>query len=89
MRIFSRAWITGSTNYKVSNVVDHATSDVHKSAVVRKRADSIRARGEPAALSSEIGHSLSMLDGVTRARMERKFDLCLVMAKQGLSSTTG
>ena len=29
LKSFSRAWITGSTNQKVSNVIDHATSEVH------------------------------------------------------------
>ena len=38
LKSFSRAWITGSTNHKVSNVLDHANSEVHKVAMTRKRA---------------------------------------------------
>ena len=54
MRSFSTAWITGSSNCKVSNIIDHATSEVHK------------------------------VDDVTKAQMEKKFNLCFVMAKEGI-----
>ena len=37
-----------STNQKVSNVLDHAGSEVHKAAMSRKRAESAKARGESA-----------------------------------------
>ena len=37
LKSFSRAWITGSVNQKVSNVLDHATSEVHKVAMSWKR----------------------------------------------------
>ena len=46
MRSFSTAWITGSSNCKVSNVIDHATSKVHKVAMARKRVNKIRASGK-------------------------------------------
>ena len=36
-RVFLRAWIVGSTNHKVSNVIDHATSEVHKVAMTHMR----------------------------------------------------
>ena len=42
---FLKVWITCSANQKVSNVLDHATSDVHKAAMARLRVDSVRARG--------------------------------------------
>jgi hypothetical protein len=45
LKNFSRVWISGSTNQKVSNVLDHATSEVHKAAMVRLRADSVKASG--------------------------------------------
>ena len=84
LKSFSRAWITGSTNHKVSNVLDHAASEVHKVAMTRKRADDAKASGGSAMLSSTIGRCLATLDSETRARMERKFDLCYVMAKQSI-----
>ena len=33
MKNFSRAWITGSSNHKNSNIVDHATSEQHRAAM--------------------------------------------------------
>ena len=80
----SKVWITGSANQKVNNVLDHATSDVHKAAMVRLRVDSMRARGGSAVLASAIGHSLSTMDRETRTRMGRKFQLCFVMAKENI-----
>ena len=84
---FSRAWITGSTNQKVSNVLDHAASEVHKVAMTRKRADAAKASGGSAVLSSTIGRCLSTLDSGTRARLERKFGMYFVMAKQSIPFT--
>ena len=46
----SWAWITGSTNH---NVINHATSDVHKGAMTRKRADAVKASGGSVALSNQ------------------------------------
>lgn len=68
----------------MSNVLDHASSEVHKIAMTRKRADDAKASGGSAVLSSTIGRCLSTLDSGTRARMARKFDLCFVMAKQSI-----
>ena len=85
LKSFNAAWITGSTNQKVSNVVDHAGSEVHKAAMSRKRAESAKARGESAVLTSPIGCALSILDSTTRARMGRIFDLCFMMAKESIA----
>ena len=30
LKSFSRAWIVGSTNHKISNVIDHATNEVQR-----------------------------------------------------------
>ena len=79
---FLKVWITGSANQKVSNVLDHTSSNVHKATMARLRAVSVRARGRSAVLASAIGHSLSMMDRETRARMGRKFELCFVIAKE-------
>ena len=84
LKSFSRAWITGSTNHKVSNVLDHANSEVHKVAMTRKRADDAKASSGSAVLSSTIGRCLATLDSATRARMEKKFDVCYMMAKQSI-----
>ena len=84
LKNFSRAWTSGSTNQIVSNVLDHATSEVHKAAMARLRADHAKASGGSAVLSSTIGRGLSTLDHETRSRMGRKFDLCVVIAKQSI-----
>ena len=39
-------WITGSSNQKVSNILDLAGSEVHKATLVRKKAEATRACGE-------------------------------------------
>ena len=84
LKNFSRVWFSGSTNQKVSNVLDHATSEVHKAAMVRLRADSVKASGGSVVLTSAIGRCMSTLDRDTRVRMERKFKLCFVMAKESI-----
>lgn len=85
LKNFSRTWIAGSTNQKVSNVLDHARSDVHKAAMAKMTADTVKASGGSAVLTSAIGRSMCTLDIETRARMKRKFDLCFVMAKESIA----
>ena len=43
----------------ISNMVDHARSDVHKAAVSRLRADTAREKDESAILSTPLGRCLS------------------------------
>ena len=68
----------------MSNVLDHATSEVHKAAMVRLQVDSVKASGGSVVLTSAIGRCMSTLDRDTRVRMERKFELCFVMAKESI-----
>ena len=85
LKNFNAAWITGSTNQKVSNILDNDGSGVHKAALARKRVEVARARGELVVQSSPIGCALSTLDLTTRARMGRIFDLCFMMAKESVA----
>ena len=39
---FSSAWITGTTNHKNSNIVDHATSEQHRAAMAIARTEVVR-----------------------------------------------
>ena len=48
---FSKVWITGSVNQKVSIVLNHATSDVHKAAMAPLQANCVRTRGGSAVLA--------------------------------------
>ena len=74
--------MTGLNDLKCSNVVDHATSDVHKAAMVQKKADCTKASGQSVVLSSLIGRCLANLDDETQAqlRTENKRKLTLLKA---------
>ena len=84
LKNFTRTWITGSTNQKVSNVLDHADSDVHKTIMARMKADTVKARGS-AVLTSVIGRSTCTLDIEALARTTQKFELCFVMVKKSIA----
>ena len=85
MKNFSRAWVTGSTNLKVSNVLEHAASEVHKVAMSRLHADAARSRGESIVLQTPIGRTLSTMDEGTQGQVGRKFDISYVMAKESIA----
>ena len=72
LKNFRRDWIVGSTNQRTSNLIDHATSDVHKAAMAKLKVERSRARGESAATSTTIGRFLSSMDDETRERMVRR-----------------
>ena len=80
MKNFSRVWINGSSNHKTSNIVDHATSDQHKAAMVQVQ----WASGEPVTTYSPIAQSLLTMDDAVLTRMKQKFDICYVMVKENL-----
>ena len=84
---FRRDWIVGSTNQRTSNLIDHATSEVHKASMSKLKVERSRARGESAATSTTIGRLLSSMDDETRERMAKKFDVCFMMAKESLPFT--
>ena len=54
--------MTGSTNLKCSNVIDHATSDVHKVAMAQKKVDCAKGSGGLVVLSSPIGRYVPNFD---------------------------
>ena len=82
---FSRSWIVGSTNQKTSNLVDHAKSEQHRAAMSRMYAESAKASKLPVTSYSPIARSLLTIDEGTQERLRKKFDICYVVAKQGLS----
>ena len=85
MKNFSRAWLEGSTNHKTSNIVDHANSDQHRVATVRTLAEAAKATNQPITSYSPIARSLLRMDDQVIERMNKKFDICYVMAKEGLA----
>ena len=54
LKNFRRDWIVGSTNQRTSNLVDHATSEVHKASMSKLRVERSRARGESVATSTTL-----------------------------------
>ena len=85
MKHFSRVWITGSTNHRTSSVVDHATSEQHRAAMMRIRTANARAASAPITSYAPIARSLLVMDEAVHARMKKKFDICYVMAKESLA----
>lgn len=84
LKNFSSAWVLGSTNLRLSNMLDHARSEVHKLAMSRLMADSAKERGLSIVQSTPIGRSLHTMDETTLGRLKIKFDVCYTLAKQSL-----
>ena len=87
LKNFRRDWIVGSTNQRTSNLIDYATSQVHKASMSKLKVEQLRARGESAATSTMIRCILSSLDDETQERMVKKFDVCFMIAKESLPFT--
>ena len=81
----SRAWISGSSNHKTSNITDDANSEPHKAAMMCYRKDQAKSRNEPITSYSPIANSLlslSAMDPAVKERVKKKFDICFVLAKE-------
>ena len=87
LKNFSRAWIEGSGNHKTSSIVDHATSDQHKAAMMRLRGDQAKGRNDPVSSYSPIARSLLTMDDAVKERMKKKFDISYVLAKESMPFT--
>ena len=81
-RNFSAVWVTGSTNHKSSNVVDHGKSEQHIACMAYMRADSAKARDEPVELYAPIARSLLRMDDSEKEKLKRKFEICYVLARE-------
>ena len=88
LKNFSRACIDNSTNQKTSNIIDHASSDQHKTAMAwlcKERAQSAKL---PVAVYAPIAHSLqSTLDPAVKDKLKNKFDITYVLVKENLLFT--
>ena len=82
MKNISSAWVTGTVNQWTSNVLDHVACKQHKVAMSHLCAAQARANKEPVTSYAPIAHSLLMSE---RGRMRCKFDLCYLMAKEGIA----
>ena len=81
---FSAAWITGSTNQKLSNVLDHARSDQCKLLMSLLRVEQAKATNAPVTTYAPIAQSLLFMDRSLQERMGKKFDVCYMLAKENL-----
>ena len=87
MKHFSRAWITGLSNQKTSNIVDHTKSDQHKAAMARFKVDQARSQNKPITSYSKFARCLSTLDKQNKVKLRRKFEICYRMAKESILFT--
>ena len=86
LKSFSRAWLKGSGNNKTSSIVDYATSEQHKVAMMRLRCDQAK-ESEPIVSYSPIARSLMTMDTTVRERVKKKFDISYVLAKESMPFT--
>ena len=88
MRNFSSAWVNGSANQRNSNIVDHAKSEQHASAMARMRAETGESADDEKVVfvveNAAFLASFSVMDDGEMERMKRKFQICYMMAREGL-----
>ena len=83
---FSRTFIDGSTNFKVTSVIDHANSEIHKIALNLFR----RKCGKPATPINKEKNQPTLnfkLDPQQQEEMKRKFDISYFVVKEELPLT--
>ncbi|KAL5506170.1 hypothetical protein EMCRGX_G007757 [Ephydatia muelleri] len=85
MKSYSDAWISGSTNQRTTNVLEHAASDQHKAAMTCLRTLHAKAKNEPVVNYAPIASCLMTMQEPDQAQMRRKFDTCYLMAKEGIA----
>ena len=69
MKNYSQAWITGSGNHRASNLLDHARSDQHVTAMSHLHTAQAMAQQEPIVSYAPIAHSLLTLEESERETM--------------------
>ena len=82
MKNFSWAWITGSSNHKNGNIVDHAASEQHHTSMAIACTQAARVSQVLLASYSPIARGLLAMEESVEACIKRKFDTCYVMAKR-------
>ena len=85
MRNFSSAWINGSWNHRTSNILDHAKSDQHNAAMNFMHTALAKARNEPVQSYAPVVRSLLTIDDREKSRLMKKFDICYVLAREGIA----
>ena len=85
MKNYSSVWIIGSTNQRASNITDHVASEQHKVAMMHLRTAQAKAANMPITEHSPIAKSLLAMKKLMQERLEKKVDICYVMAKENIA----
>ena len=85
MKNYSSAWVTESENQRTSSVLEHVSCDQHKASMSHLHIAQAKARKEPVTSYAPIAHALLMLDESEKGTMRCKFDLCYLMAYEGIA----
>ena len=72
-------------NHRASNILDHAKSEQHTASMAYMRANHAKAQGKPVETYAPIARSLLVLDDSEKRKMTRTFDICYVLAREGLA----
>ena len=67
--------------------MDHAKCDQHKDAVTRQQEDQARKKDEPMTAYSLIAKAITTMDDLMKERMQKKFDISYLMARENLPFT--
>lgn len=85
MRNYSAAWVNGSSNHKTSNILDHAKSEQHATAMLQERRAIAKASNQPIQTYAPIARSLLVMDAGQLANMKHKFEISYVLAREGIA----
>ena len=85
IRNFFATWVTGTTNHRASNIVDHAKSEQQAASVAYIRSNHTKAQGKPVEMYTLIVRLLLLLDDCDKQKIRRKFEICYVLAREGLA----
>ena len=68
-------WITGSTNHKTINILDHTRSEQHMASMACMRTAHAKARNEPVESYARIACVLLTMDEEKETKMKCKFEI--------------
>ncbi len=75
LKNFSVAWITGSSNHRASNIIDHGKNEQHKTAMNLEKIERAKANKQDMSSYSALARSFKRIDEATREKYERSLTL--------------
>ena len=79
---FAQTLPLGGSGNQTSNVLDHAKSEQHVASMARLQEERAHAHFF---VHAPITRSLAVLDDLEKERVKHKFDICYVLAREGLA----